>query len=299
MAHSHTQAHGDHYYVPPPSAWPFFTTAGLVAYVVGFGNWLNALAAGESTVLYKVLFAAGLLFVIYMAYVWFRGVIGENEAGVYNLQVDRTFRWSMSWFIFSEVMFFGAFFGALFYARALSVPWLGGEGAKFTTNEFIWPSFEALWPTNGPGAIGGDFETIPAWGIPFLNTLLLLASGVTVTIAHWGLKENNRPKLIWGLVATVALGCLFLFFQAEEYVHAYRDLNLTLGSGIYGSTFFMLTGFHGAHVTLGTIMLIVILGRCIKGHFTEERHFGFEGVAWYWHFVDVVWIGLFIFVYVI
>jgi cytochrome c oxidase subunit 3 len=205
----------------------------------------------------------------------------------------------MSWFIFSEVMFFGAFFGALFYARQLSVPWLGGEGAKFSTNEFLWPSFENVWPTNGPAAIGDKFEIIPAWGVPFLNTLILMASGVTVTIAHWGLKENNRPKLIWGLVATVALGCLFLFFQAEEYMEAYQHLNLTLGSGIYGSTFFMLTGFHGAHVTLGTLMLIVILGRSIKGHFTEERHFAFEGVAWYWHFVDVVWIGLFIFVYVL
>ncbi len=294
---AHTQ--GDHYYVPAPSAWPFLMTLGLVVYVIGFGNWLNAGAAGEGTGLFKLLFAAGLGWILYMTWVWFRGVINESETGQYNSQVDRTFRWSMGWFIFSEVMFFGAFFGALYYARELSVPWLAGEGAKFSTNEFIWPSFENVWPTNGPAAIGGAFDTIPAWGVPFLNTIILLTSGVTITIAHWGLKENNRAKLIWGLAATVALGVLFLFFQVEEYMEAYQHLNLTLGSGIYGSTFFMLTGFHGAHVTLGTLMLIVILGRSIKGHFTEERHFGFEGVAWYWHFVDVVWLGLFVFVYVV
>ena len=138
---------------------------------------------------------------------------------------------------------------------------------------------------------------MPAWGVPALNTAILLTSGVTITIAHWGLLKNKRPQLILGLAATVALGVLFLYFQVEEYAHAMHDLNLTLASGIYGSTFYMLTGFHGAHVTLGTIMLFVILLRCIKGHFTPEHHFGFEAVAWYWHFVDVVWLGLFVFVY--
>jgi cytochrome c oxidase subunit 3 len=137
------------------------------------------------------------------------------------------------------------------------------------------------------------------WGIPAINTLLLLSSGVTVTFAHWALKKNSRGPLVMWLLATVALGFTFLGFQIYEYYHAYHELNLTLGSGIYGSTFFMLTGFHGFHVTLGAIMLTVIMFRCMKGHFTPEHHFGFEGVAWYWHFVDVVWLGLFIFVYII
>jgi cytochrome c oxidase subunit 3 len=140
-------------------------------------------------------------------------------------------------------------------------------------------------------------DVIPAWGLPALNTAILLTSGGTVTWAHWGLKVNKRAHLIVGLALTVALGALFVYLQAGEYHHAYTELGLTLNSGIYGATFFLLTGFHGFHVTLGTIMLAVILFRAMRGHFTEEHHFAFEAVAWYWHFVDVVWIGLFIFVY--
>ncbi|MES1942729.1 cytochrome C oxidase subunit III [Salinisphaera sp. PC39] len=289
-----TQTEQHKYYVPEPSAWPFVMTIAMFTFALGLASWLN----GAETV-GPYIFAAGLALILVMTFIWFRGVIRENQAGAYGHQEEMTFRWAMSWFIFSEVMFFGAFFGALFYARMLSVPWLAGEGSEFTTNAYLWEGFEAAWPTNGPGNVGGTFDTIPPWGVPFLNTIILLTSGVTITIAHWGLKENNRLKLNLGLAATVALGAIFLFFQAEEYIHAYQDLNLTLSSGIYGSTFFMLTGFHGAHVTLGTIMLLVILLRCIAGHFSAENHFGFEAVAWYWHFVDVVWLGLFVFVYIL
>jgi cytochrome c oxidase subunit 3 len=218
---------------------------------------------------------------------------------MYNAQVDSSFRLGMSWFIFSEIMFFAGFFGALFYARALVVPWLGGAGNNAATNEFLWQGFVAHWPTNGPGEIGGDFLTIPAFGVPFVNTLILLTSGVTLTLAHHALKKDQRKPLVAWLAATVALGALFMFFQVEEYMEAYNHLGLTLGSGIYGSTFFMLTGFHGMHVTLGAIMLLVITIRCARGHFKPRSHFGFEAVAWYWHFVDVVWLGLFIFVYVL
>ena len=230
---------------------------------------------------------------------WFNTVISESENGVYDTQVDSSFRWGMIWFIFSEVMFFAAFFGALYYVRAYSLPWLGGEGAGLATNTFLWPEYEANWPStaNGPGEIGGDFQVMGAWGLPAINTAILLTSGVTLTWAHHALKEMKRMQLIIGLGLTVALGILFMYFQGLEYGHAFNDLNLNLGSGIYGSTFFMLTGFHGFHVTIGTIMLIVILGRCIYGHFNPKNHFAFEAVAWYWHFVDVVWLGLFIFVY--
>jgi cytochrome c oxidase subunit 3 len=241
----------------------------------------------------------GVAIIIYMVFGWFGTVIAESEQGMYNAQVDRSFRWGMSWFIFSEVMFFAAFFGALFYARQLSIPWLAGSGDGFWTNLLLWQGYEGQWPSNGPGHVGGGFESMGAWGIPALNTALLLTSGATITVAHWALKEGRRAILNWFLFFTIALGVTFLGFQAFEYHHAYTELNLTLGAGIYGSTFFMLTGFHGLHVTLGAIMLTVILGRCLKGHFTAERHFGFEAVAWYWHFVDVVWLGLFIFVYVL
>ena len=243
----------------------------------------------------------GFAVVVYMFIGWFSTVIGENQQGVYGLDVDRSFRMGMMWFIFSEVMFFAAFFGALFYARVLSVPWLGGEGTKVMANELLHPLFENAWPTNGPARLGprenGTFEIIPALGLPALNTIILLSSGVTVTIAHHALRAGNRKLLLIFLALTVILGFVFLGFQAHEYIEAYTQMNLTLGSGVYGSTFFMLTGFHGLHVTLGAIMLTVIWFRCYKNHFTKDHHFAFEAVAWYWHFVDVVWLGLFIFVY--
>jgi cytochrome c oxidase subunit 3 len=243
--------------------------------------------------------AIGIAMILSMMLLWFRGVIAESLAGTYNKQVDTSFRMGMMWFIFSEVMFFAAFFGALFYARTMSTQWLGGYGDGALTNYFLWNGYTAAWPTNGPGNVGGAFESMGAWGVPLVNTLILLSSGVTITIAHHALRAGNRKQLLIWLGATVLLGALFLNFQAHEYLEAYTKMNLTLGSGIYGSTFFMLTGFHGLHVTLGAIMLTVIWFRCFKGHFTRDHHFAFEAVAWYWHFVDVVWLGLFLFVYVL
>lgn len=279
------------YYVPHGTHWPIIGSIGLTTLVVGFANYLNGSGTGSAMML------VGLAITLFMMFGWFGTVIRESESGTYNDQVDKSFRWGMGWFIFSEVMFFAAFFGALFYARIFSVPWLGGTDA--VTNEVLWNGWEAIWPTNGPGEVGGEFESMGPWGIPAINTLLLLSSGVTVTFAHWALKKGNRAPLVLWLLATVALGFTFLGFQIYEYSHAYQAMNLTLGSGIYGSTFFMLTGFHGFHVTVGAIMLLVIMLRCMKGHFTPDHHFAFEGVAWYWHFVDVVWLGLFIFVYIL
>ena len=277
------------YYLPEPSHWPIVGSIGMFTLLAGFAHYLN-----DGSSLFML---AGAVVLLIMLFGWFGTVIRESEAGKYNDQVDMSFRWSMGWFIFSEVMFFAAFFGALFYARMYSVPWLGGAGHNAMTNELLWPAFDAMWPTNGPGEVGGDFTTMGAWGIPAINTLILLTSGVTVTWAHWGLKKGNRNQLILGLLATVVLGFIFLGLQAYEYIHAYSDLNLKLTSGMYGTTFFMLTGFHGLHVTLGATMLLIILLRSLKGHFTAEHHFAFEAVAWYWHFVDVVWLGLFVFVY--
>ena len=291
MAHAHHDA--DIYYVPHGSRWPVFASVALFVAMIGFASWLNDASWG------RMAFLAGVVALSVILFFWFRDVVRESLAGNYNRQVDISFRMGMMWFIFSEVMFFAAFFGALFYARQFALPWLGGAGDGMSTNALLWPEFATAWPSSGPGTVGGSFQTIPAWGLPLLNTLILLASGVTVTIAHHALKAGERTKLLVFLGATVLLGCLFLFFQAEEYIHAYKELNLTLGSGIYGSTFFMLTGFHGLHVTLGTLMLAIIWLRCLKGHFTGDDHFAFEAVAWYWHFVDVVWLGLFLFVYVL
>jgi cytochrome c oxidase subunit 3 len=275
----------DHYYVPQPSSWPVVGSIALFLMATGATAWFNGAPFGKWAVL------AGLLVLVYMMVGWFGRVIHESEGGKYNAQVDVSFRWGMGWFIFSEVMFFAAFFGALFYARVLSVPWLGDLEQKL-----LWPDFSAQWPTAGPNA-SDPFSPMGAWGIPAFNTLLLLSSGVTVTWAHWALKANNRGQLILGLVLTIALGFTFLGFQAYEYIHAYSELNLKLTSGIYGSTFFMLTGFHGFHVTVGAIMLTVILFRCMAGHFKPDHHFAFEAVSWYWHFVDVVWLLLFVLVY--
>lgn len=298
MAQAHVDTHhGDHdrniYFVPHGSRWPIIASVALFTTMLGFATWLNEASFG------KPLFFVGIAFLALILFKWFADVITESLRGYYNKQVDTSFRMGMVWFIFSEVMFFAAFFGALFYARQFAMPWLGGAGDGAMTNSLLWDGFSAAWPSNGPGQIGGQYQTIPAWGLPLINTLILLTSGVTVTIAHHALKEGKRSTLLLFLGLTVLLGCVFLVLQAEEYIHAYRELNLTLGSGIYGSTFFMLTGFHGAHVTLGTLMLAIIWLRCLKGHFNKDDHFAFEAVAWYWHFVDVVWLGLFLFVYVL
>lgn len=288
---AHTNHDADVYFVPSQSAWPLIGSVGLFTLAIGTANWFNGHLWG------KTVFFLGLAIMIGMFIGWFGSVIRESVAGSYNRQVDVSFRMGMIWFIFSEVMFFAAFFGALYYARNLSVPWIGGEGHGVMTHALLWSDFDPAWPSNGPAQVGGAFQTMSAWGLPLINTLLLLASGITLTIAHHALKAGQRGKILLWLGATVVLGAIFLFFQAEEYIHAYHELNLTLGSGIYGSTFFMLTGFHGAHVTLGAIMLAVIWFRVLKGHFSADNHFGFEAVAWYWHFVDVVWLGLYVVVY--
>jgi len=279
------------YFIPEPSPWPIVGMVSLLTTLIGAVLAMNGVGVGKFVVM------GGLLMFAYLLFGWFRDVISENLADRYNQQVDRSFRMGMFWFIASEVFFFLAFFGALFYIRNIALPWLGGDGYLGATRAILYSQFDPAWPSHGPGALGGDFKAMGAWGIPALNTLLLLSSGATLTWAHWGLKQGNQKTLVQGLIATIGLGLLFVGFQAYEYIHAYGELNLTLQSGVYGSTFYMLTGFHGFHVTMGAIMLMAILGRSMKGHFSTHNHFAFEAVAWYWHFVDVVWLGLFIFVY--
>ncbi len=280
------------YYLPAKATWPFLVVFGLTMFLAGFANLINESALGK-----PMMILGAATFIIMLAG-WFSLQALESEGGLYNAQVGMSYRMGMMWFIFSEVMFFAAFFSALFYARMLSVPWLGGEGSgPGSSSQLLWEGFNSVWPTSGPGARYGFDEPMSAWGLPALNTLILLSSGATVTWAHWGLIANNRKQLIRGLIATVTLGFSFVTLQAIEYHEAYTEMGLTLGSGIYGTTFFMLTGFHGLHVTLGAIILSVVLFRSIRGHFSKENHFVFEAAAWYWHFVDVVWLLLFVFVY--
>ena len=277
-----------HYYVPAPSAYPIIGSTALLCIMTGAALTMNKIEYGTGVL------AVGFAILIYMLFGWFGTVARESESGKFNKQVDMSFRWGMSWFILTEVMFFCAFFGALFYMRNFSIPWLELESSVLGNS--FWSAYNGAWPTAGPG-VHEQFTPMGAWGLPAFNTMLLLLSGVTCTLAHHALKENRRDALKNWLLATIFLGALFIGCQAYEYIHAYSDLNLKLTTGAYGSTFFMLTGFHGFHVTVGAIMLTVIYFRSLAGHFTPEHHFGFEGVAWYWHFVDVVWLGLFIFVY--
>ncbi|OGT23995.1 MAG: MFS transporter [Gammaproteobacteria bacterium RIFCSPLOWO2_02_FULL_38_11] len=287
------------YYLPSPSYWPIFGSCALFCIMFGAAHWLHGVNWGPP------LFFVGLALLFFVMYGWFHHVIQESLAGLYNKQVDHSYRWGMAWFIFSEVMFFGAFFGALFYSRISAVAELAGDstslfGASALTHYLIWPGFMPHWPllhNPDPSLFPAPKQVMEAWGIPALNTLILLSSGGTITWAHWGMIKNKRSHVLIGLLLTVLLGITFLCFQAHEYITAYEDYNLRLTSGIYGTTFFMLTGFHGLHVTIGTIMLIVILFRAYLNHFNSEHHFAFEAVSWYWHFVDVVWLFLFVFVY--
>ena len=294
-------ANYEHYYVPESSKLPIFASIGIFLTVFGGGKLMNALSANSSPTLGYWIMMAGTLIMIVTLFSWFSAVIRENHANLYSAQMNRSYVWAMAWFIFSEVMFFLAFFGALFYVRVFVVDWLGGIGHRGPSN-LLWPNYVPEWPllnNPDPQQFPGAHEPMGWLGLPLINTILLLTSSVTVTFAHHGIKENNRQKLVLWLGLTIALGVAFLILQVIEYRHAYSELGLTLNAGIYGTTFFMLTGFHGAHVTLGTIMLIIMFFRSIKGHFKADNCFGFEAASWYWHFVDVVWVGLFLFVYIL
>jgi cytochrome c oxidase subunit III len=291
-AHGNSQGLAPHYFIPNPSRHPVLAALGLFFVILGAGQWVNGADWGKYSLL------AGMVIWLTVLFQWFSEAVSESEGGQYGRKIDLSFRWSMSWFIFSEVMFFGAFFTALWWARAHSVPELGS-----LDQQLLWPDFKAVWPslaagaTASPAGIVEPFTTMTPFWLPTINTALLLSSGVTLTIAHHALVAGQRSKTILFMWMTVLLGIVFLFVQGYEYYHAYREMNLTLASGVYGSTFFMLTGFHGFHVFIGMLMLLFITLRLQKGHFTPERHFGFEGAAWYWHFVDVVWLGLYILIY--
>jgi cytochrome c oxidase subunit 3 len=286
MEMSSQHANAPYYFVPGPSRWPVLAGASLLLTMAGASAWVNDHAWGPYANI------AGIVALIVVLYNWFGEAIAESEGGLYNTRIDTSFRWSMSWFIFSEVMFFAAFFGALFYARTITMPDLANLDHKI-----LWPDFVGQWGNTGPAGTIESFGKMGPFWIPTINTALLLTSGLTLTISHHALRAGHRTQTAIWLFATILLGAIFIGFQAYEYMHAYSELNLKLTSGIFGSTFYMLTGFHGFHVTMGAIMLSVVLYRVLKGHFTPDHHFAFEGAAWYWHFVDVVWLGLYVVVY--
>ena len=290
------------YYVPESSPWPLAGSIGLFMMAIGgaatiqHSNALGKAVAQADASALSYLLPAGLIWMIGVMFMWWRDTIKESISGLHKGRLSGSYRQGMIWFIFSEVMFFGAFFGAMFYTRWLILPWLGGAGNNAMTHELLWPNFQAIWPlTTTPD--GRETTAMGAWGLPAINTAILLASSVTLTIAHHALVAGERGKLILFQGITVALGIIFLFLQVEEYAHAYNEMGLTMNAGIYGSLFFLLTGFHGAHVTMGTLMLLIMFLRILKGHFTTENHFAYEASAWYWHFVDVVWLFLYVAVY--
>jgi cytochrome c oxidase subunit 3 len=285
------------YYVPESSPWPIVGAIGLGLIAVGAGKFTVEVTKGTEGFGGYIL-AAGIVVMIVMITGWFKNQIDESMAGLYSAQLGRSYRQGMAWFIFSEVMFFAAFFGALFYARMIAIPWLGGASNNAMTNEVLWTGFEATWPLlETPG--GTTTSQMGWFGLPLINTIILMISSVTLHYAHVGLEQDKRKQLTWMLGLTIFLGLIFLGLQVEEYIYAYTELGLRLDSGVYGNTFFLLTGFHGMHVTLGTIILIVLFFRVLKGHFTPKEHFAFQAGSWYWHFVDVVWVMLFIFVYIL
>jgi len=285
--HAENGGKAPYYYVPSNSPHPIRTSISLLLMFMGAALWINSMFPG------RWMFLIGVVGLFISLYLWFAEAIRESEGGLNSKRVDHAYRWSMAWFIFSEVMFFSAFFGALWYAREITTPMLSDIDHK----NILWPGFSGMWPNFGPGGIVEEFKTVGPFWLPTINTALLLTSGLTLTISHHALRADHRGKAIFWLAATVILGFVFVFCQGYEYMHAYRDLNLRFDSGIYGSLFYILTGFHGFHVIIGASILTVILFRMIRGHMSAENHFAFEGAAWYWHFVDVVWLGLYLYVY--
>jgi cytochrome c oxidase subunit 3 len=300
MAETHAKNHD--YHLVNPSPWP--AVGATAAFITAFGLivWMRSMGGGDLFGLSgPTVFSVGVLGLLFTMVMWWRDVIGEAHGGDHTPVVQLHLRYGMILFIASEVMFFVAWFwayfdAALFPAAVYPLDLATPGGTVESSNEIVGmvernALFGGHWPPKPSEAFHGTFDP---WGLPLVNTLILLTSGTTVTWAHHALLENDRKGLVWGLVLTVLLGLLFTTCQAYEYSHA----GFSYAGHMYGATFFMATGFHGAHVIIGTIFLSVCLLRALAGHFTPKQHFGFEAAAWYWHFVDVVWLFLFMCIYV-
>jgi cytochrome c oxidase subunit 3 len=307
MADTHAKHHD--YHLVNPSPWPAVGSAGAFVTAVGLIVWMRSMHGGGGLfgMHGPTPFFVGVAVIAFTMFMWWRDVIKEAHAGDHTPVVQLHLRYGMIMFIASEVMFFVAWFwayfdAALFPGAVYPIDVTAANGTVEATKEMFGmvqrdQIFGGHWPpkTGEIAETGGYFHgTFDPWGLPLVNTLILLTSGTTVTWAHHALLENNRKGLVWGLVVTVVLGLLFTACQAYEYMHA----GFSFAGHMYGSTFFMATGFHGAHVIIGTVFLFVCLLRALGGDFTPKQHFGFEAAAWYWHFVDVVWLFLFMCIYV-
>jgi len=301
MADTHAKHHD--YHLVNPSPWPAVGATGAFLTAVGLIIWMRSMGGGSGVFGLKgpTLFSVGVLFLLFTMFMWWRDVIKEANAGDHTPVVQLHLRYGMIMFIASEVMFFVAWFWAYFdvalFPAAIHPIEITEPGGAVETGKEIIGMVErnqitgGHWPPKPSDLFHGTFDP---WGLPLVNTLILLTSGTTVTWAHHALLGNDRKGLVWGLVVTIVLGVLFTACQAYEYMHA----AFNFAGNIYGSTFFMATGFHGAHVIIGTAFLTVCLFRAMAGAFTPKQHFGFEAAAWYWHFVDVVWLFLFLCIYV-
>ncbi len=275
------------YYLPQPTPWPILGCVALPTMAIGAAAWVNHVSQGAYVL------AAGVLLLLVMLIGWFGTVIRESDCRLYNGQVNTSLRQGMAWFIFTEAIIFGALFGALFYLRLYAVPHLAsGETAT------LWPGFRPGWPTAGPD-FSGSFTAMKAWGIAAINTVVLLSSGVVVSLANSAIARGNLVRFKPALALVIVLGVIFLCLQTSEYYRAFTRLNLSFSTGPYGATFFFLTGLHGLHVAIGALFPSVVLIRTLRGQITQQHHFAFTAASWYWHFVDTVWVLLFIFVYVI
>ena len=272
-----------HYYVPPPSHYPVTINLGLFILALGVALRINAIASGIVPIL------AGIAVVLYGAFGWVGTIICEDENGNYHPWEDRSFRIGMAYFILSELALFGAFLLALMYVRVFALPELASMDPHFT----LWPDFKGAWPSGGPKSQA--FTPLGAWGLPAVNSILILASAVSLMWARKGLSATNRGQMVAGLAIALTLGVVFLFQQAMECRHA-AELGVTLASGVYGTNFYMLTGVHGAHMLAGIIMLAVLLLRAFHGRFKPENPVGLDLVTWYWNFAVVI-PGLLVFVY--
>jgi cytochrome c oxidase subunit 3 len=276
------------YHILPPSPWPFVGSASATIMAIGLIAWIKGGVFGIEKGQWW-LFATGFAGVLYTMFGWWRDVVKEANAGDHTPVVSIGLRYGMVLFIASEVMFFVAWF------------WIFFEMALFHHHRTLSGIEEvrAAWATWPPAGV----ETVSPWHLPLVNTLTLLLSGTTITWSHHALQQGDRKGAKWGLILTILLGALFTTIQVYEYAHINHEQlfysEAAANSGLYGSTFFLATGFHGFHVFVGTLFLIVCLIRLMNGAFTPKQHFGFEAAAWYWHFVDVVWLFLFAFVYVI
>jgi cytochrome c oxidase subunit 3 len=302
MADSHAKHHD--YHLVDPSPWPLLASLSAFVLAVGLIIWMRSIGGGSGLfgVQGSTVFFIGAAALVAVAFMWWRDVVREAHKGDHTPVVQLHLRYGMILFITSEVMFFLAWFwayfdAALFPGGVSPLPITMPDGSIAPSDTSIIGLVERNELTGGqwPPIPSDSFQsTFDPWGLPLVNTLILLLSGTTVTWAHHALLQNDRKGLVWGLTLTVCLGLMFTLLQAYEYGHA----AFNYAGHIYGATFFMATGFHGAHVIIGTVFLFVCLLRALKGHFTPKQHFGFEAAAWYWHFVDVVWLFLFACIYV-